>query len=340
MKTALWAAALLALGAALVCAAEPAAPAVPPAPPLDLSQQFADFEHNSTLGAALSMRAGTPAELKEVADLAERGLKQARDAVASHPDSADAQYLLGSWLLYGYRVVEVRSITFPPTAGEQSQLTSKVLQGLADDPQEGLAALKRAADLAPTRAGYFLDYAAALADYDRIPEATELLKAAWAGKPPLTTEEKIYAAVLLSDIAAYQGRLEEAREWIYAALALTEPGARAVERLRSLDWVQAQAAEAAAAEPLPEEAPHEPAAEQSQQQPEPQQYEEQQQYPSEEYYEEQSEPETYEEEYQPEDYGAGAYEDQPDIQYFPPDVDYAVPADPQPPADPCADQYP
>ena len=279
MKISVWTVGLLVLTLCAASAAQPAAQAPP-----DFSQEIRDFESNAALGSPLTMRAGTPAELELLNQLADRGLKAAREAVAKYPDSAEAHYLLGSWLLYGYRVVEVHRISSQPETGETTEVAPKVIQG-TDDPDEGLAEFKRATDLAPTNGGFLLDYAAALADYDRMPESTALLRAAWAGKPPLTQEEKAYAGLLLSDLSAAEGRLQQARDWIYAALSLTDPGARAVERLRYLDSAQVAAAQAAQA--APEQAPQQAPTGEAQ----------------EEYQPEESQPEGY----QPQDYGTEEY---------------------------------
>ncbi|UCC68883.1 MAG: hypothetical protein JSV79_02865 [Armatimonadota bacterium] len=241
MKTGCWAIALVVLAIGVAWAAEPAVQSDEEQPAAGLSGTTRDLERNVALGAALTMRAGTPAEFEEVSLLAERGLAAARAAVAEHPDSAEAHYLLGSWLLYGYRVVEVRSISFDPRQGERAELLPKVVLGLSEDLEEGLAALLRATELAPQNGQYLLDRAAALLDCERPLQAMAILKAAWAGEPELSPLDKMEAGLLLSDIHAYEGQLRQAREWIYAALALDAAAARAVSRLRHLDAAQAAA---------------------------------------------------------------------------------------------------
>ena len=259
MKTACWTAVLLLVCVWFCWSAETAT-----GPAIDLTEQMREFERNTALGAALSMRRGTPDEYEEVRTLAERGLEAAREAVAAHPDRPEAHYLLGSWLLYGYRVVEAQIITSDPVRGSSTQTVSRVAQGPADAPEEGLAAFLKVTELAPTRGAYLLDYAAALGDYQHPVAAIGILKKAWAGEEPLTPEEKVQAGLLLSDAHAILGQLDAAREWIYAALALEPAGARAVMRLRYLDaadaaaaaeqeWVAQQEAEAAAEEVYEEE---------------------------------------------------------------------------------------
>jgi hypothetical protein len=213
----------------------------------DLSGPMRDFERNASLGATLAMRGGLQAEFDEVQDLAERGVAAARQAVAKQPGSAEAQYLLGSWLVYGYHVVEVQRITADPVGGERTEIEARVILGLADTPDEGLAALLRASELAPKNAQYALDYATALMDCDRVPQALAVLKKAWAGDTDLELkpEEKMLAGLLISDGYAYEGQLEQAREWVYTALSLNPAIAKAVERLRHLDAEQAAAVEAA-----------------------------------------------------------------------------------------------
>ncbi len=216
-----------------------------------IEQGMRDFDRNVELGAILEVRSGTQAELGELRLLAERGLKQARDLVAQQPDSADAHYLLGSWLLYAYRVVEVEQITFDARTGPKSETASRVSQGLATDPDEGLKALQRATELAPQNGEYLLDYAAALADYDKTYEAQGILKAVWAGQPDLAADYRMRAGLLLATIAEAAGDIAGAREWIYSSLSLHPIAATAVEQLRRLD--AAEAAAGAAVEQLPGE---------------------------------------------------------------------------------------
>ncbi len=259
MRTACWTTVLLLVCVCFCWSAETAT-----GPAIDLTEQMREFERNTALGAALSMRRGTPDEYEEVRTLAGRGLEAAREAVAAHPDLPEAHYLLGSWLLYGYRVVEAQIITSDPVRGSTTQTVSRVAQGPADTPEEGLAAFLKVTELAPTRGDYLLDYAAALGDYERPVAAIGILKKAWAGEGPLTPEEKVQAGLLLSDAHAILGQMDAAREWVYAALALEPAGARAVTRLRYLDaaraaaaaeeeWVRQEEAEAAAEEGYGEE---------------------------------------------------------------------------------------
>jgi hypothetical protein len=240
MKTGCWMAALIVICMGVAVAAAPAAQTA-----ADLSVPMRDFERNATLGAALTMRAGLPAEFEEVQQLAERGLAAARQAVARQPGSPEAQYLLGSWLLYGYQVIEVRRITSDPVGGERTEIEPRAVLGLSDTPDEGLAALLRAAELAPKDGQYVLDYATALMDCDRVSQALPVLKKAWAGEPELKPAERMLAGLLLSDAYAYEGQLEQAREWVYAALSLDPAAAKAIERLRHLDAAQAAVVEAA-----------------------------------------------------------------------------------------------
>lgn len=234
--------AVLAVAVIVACACvawagEPAAPGQ-----TTIADGMRDFERNVALGAVLETRAGTPAELGELRLLADRGLKAAQALVAKSPDSADAQYLLGSWLLYGYRVVTVDQIAFDATSGARTETVNRIIQGLSDDPQPGLDALKKSTGLAPNNGDYLLDYAAALSDWDRMFEATGILKGIWAGQPPLSQAQKMRAGILLSGISEARGDLATAREWIYSALSLDPAAAEAVEHLRRLD--AAQAAEA------------------------------------------------------------------------------------------------
>ena len=119
--------------ACVAWAGEPAAPG-----PAAIAAGMRDFERNVALGAILETRAGTSAELGELRLLADRGLKAAQDLAAKNPESADAQYLLGSWLLYGYRVVTVDQIAFDATRGARTETVNRIIQGLSDDPQPGL----------------------------------------------------------------------------------------------------------------------------------------------------------------------------------------------------------
>jgi hypothetical protein len=223
--------------ACVAWAGEPAAPGA-----AVIGDSMRDFERNAALGAILETRPGTPAEVGELRLLADRGFEAAQDLVAKHPNSADVQYLLGSWLLYGYRVVTVEQIAFDPTSGARTETVNRIIQGLSDDPRPGLDALKKSTELAPNNGDYLLDYGAALLDWDRLFEASGVLKGIWAGEPPLSQAQTMRAGMLLSGVSEAQGDLAAAREWIYSALSLDPAAAEAVEHLRHLD--AAQAAEA------------------------------------------------------------------------------------------------
>jgi len=222
----------------------------PTAAPPDLSALLArnqrDLERNTALGAALTMRSARQGELEELQRLAERGLREAEEAVLKHPDSAQAHYLLGSWLLYGYRVREVRSLV---VVGETAttRITRQVTQGLRDDVERGLAALKRACELEPDNARYLIDYGAALLDCDHLSEALTHLKAVWLKADEFAPADRLQVAILLSRVREAQGMLADARQWVYAGLERDPRNAAAVQHLRWLDQVLPEA-EAAAAE--------------------------------------------------------------------------------------------
>lgn len=243
MRVSCWAAMLILVCCFVSWGAEPeAAKSLTPR-----EQGEADFEQNVALGAALTMRAGLPGEMEGLSQLSARGLKAARDAVAAQPEAAEAHYLLGSWLLYGYWVVQMQRITIDSQGGTVTETVPGVVQGSADSAEEGLESLRRATELAPSNGRYLLDYAVALADYARPTEAMLVLKAVWAGQPELTPENRMEAGLILSDIYAAEGRLAEGREWVYDALSVKLENAGAVHRLRRLDSAQAEeAAEAAA----------------------------------------------------------------------------------------------
>ena len=240
MRVSCWVAVLILVCCCVSWGAEPeAAKSLTP-----LEQGEADFEQNVALGPALTMRAGLPGEMERLSQLFAGGLKAARDAVAGQPEAAEAHYLLGSWILYGYRVVEVQGIAIDAEGGTYTQTVAGVVQGSTDSAEEGLESLRRATELAPGNGRYLLDYTVALADYERPTEAILILRAIWAGQPELTPENKMEAGLVLSDIYAAEGRLAEGREWVYDALSVKPENAGAVQRLRLLD--SAQAAEAAA----------------------------------------------------------------------------------------------
>jgi len=213
-----------------------------------------DLDRNVALGTELMQREGSKQELDELQALADQGLKAARQAVAKDPKSAEPWYLLGSWLIYGYRVVEVEEITTDAAGDTTVQTVRRPQMGLADDPQEGLEALRRATELAPKHTGYGLDYAAAVLDTGHPLQARGLLQGLWIGKTPLTPGEKARTAVMLSDTYAAEGRLMEAREWLYVALDQDPANAEMVQRLRLID------VEMATPGPAPPEAPEEEAA--------------------------------------------------------------------------------
>jgi hypothetical protein len=204
------------------------------------------YERNAALGEALSVQPGKPAELQELQALAEDGLKTARELVTKFPESAEASYLLGTWLIYGYRVVEETRTTVDAEGVEHATTMQTVVLGLSDDCDEGLEALKRASVLEPARGKYVVDYCAALFDCGLGPEALDLLKAAWFGQPQLAIAEKTQAGILLSRIYLADLKPQEAREWAYSALAARPENVPAMQRLRQLDAGEKEQAGAAA----------------------------------------------------------------------------------------------
>jgi len=240
-RTALWTALALVMLAASGTAAQQTAErgssgaaALP-----TLSEQMKAFARNVSLGEKLMLRPGSPKELDELDGLARRGLAAARAWVEQDPDSADAHYLLGSWLLYGYRVVETRD-TFGMVGAGAGEVTRRVVLGLGDDCTEGLQALRTAALLAPDRGQYAIDYGAALLDCGESEEARSVLRDAWDGRAKLTVEERVRTAILLSRASLDLWRFAEAREWAYAALSQVPGNAPAVQRLKELDRAQAE----------------------------------------------------------------------------------------------------
>lgn len=171
-----------------------------------------DLERNVALGEALALRQGSADELKLVQKLADQGLRVARGLVAKKPSSAEAQYLLGSWLLYGYQVVESESVFFDAYGEEHREKMSVTAQGLSDNPTDGLKALQAAHVLAPQNGRYFVDYGAALYDWGRPDEAMSALKKAWVSAVEFTPQEKGRIALLMSDLLADQGEAPQARE--------------------------------------------------------------------------------------------------------------------------------
>ena len=205
-----------------------------------MSDQMKWFEQNMSLGQMLVLRPGTPQELDEVRTLAQLGLAAARQGAEQDPDSAEAHYLLGSWLLYGYGVVEDPHVIIDANGAERTEMARRVVQGLTEDYGEGLEALKRATVLAPARGQYLVDYGAALFDCGEPEEALAVLRGAWDTQTGLTDPERTQAAVLLSRICLDRWMFREAREWGYSALEVTAGNAPAVDRLRQLDRAQEQ----------------------------------------------------------------------------------------------------
>jgi tetratricopeptide (TPR) repeat protein len=194
-----------------------------------------DFDRNTTLGMQLETRTGSDAEFAEVRKLADQGLKAAREAVAKNPQSAEAQYALGSWLIYGYRAVTTQQTTTDATGEMHTATVRSVVRGLSDNPQDGLDALQKAAELAPNSGQYALDYAAALLDSERPDAAIGVLKTAWADKPELTPAEKMRAGLMLSDAYDSEEKPMDAREWLYSTLLLNPENVEIVRRMRLLD---------------------------------------------------------------------------------------------------------
>lgn len=200
-----------------------------------------DLERNAALGEALSQRQGSPEEYAVLQKLYDRGLTAAREFVAAKPNSPELQYLLGSWLLYGYRVTATENVFYDVNGEERRESVRAVLQGLAENAAEGLKALEVAHSLAPQNARYFVDYGAALYDCGHLWEAMEVLKKAWSASAKFPVQEKMRTALLISDVLADQGEISEAREWVYRALALDPKNQEVTPRLRRLDQMQIDA---------------------------------------------------------------------------------------------------
>ncbi|MGD0114056.1 MAG: hypothetical protein ABSD48_19540 [Armatimonadota bacterium] len=221
------------------------------------------FEKNTALGADLEGRVGTDEEYSQVQTLADSGLAAARNLVAANPQSAEAQYMLGSWLIYGYRVVTTQETTTDAAGEAHASKFRKVVQGLSDDSTEGLNALKKAMELAPGNAAYALDYTAALLDMGQPEQMIVVLEGAWNGNPPLDQQQQARAGLLLADAYFAQGRISDAREWLYSTLLLNPENADIVRRLRTLDAQEAAPVELLPAPSPPAEAPEAPSSEEA-----------------------------------------------------------------------------
>jgi tetratricopeptide (TPR) repeat protein len=221
------------------------------------------FEKNTALGADLEGRVGTDEEYSQVQTLADSGLAAARNLVAANPQSAEAQYMLGSWLIYGYRVVTTQETTTDAAGEAHASKFRKVVQGLSDDSTEGLNALKKAMELAPGNAAYALDYTAALLDMGQPEQMIVVLEGAWNGDPPLDQQQQARAGLLLADAYFAQGRISDAREWLYSTLLLNPENADIVRRLRTLDVQEAAPVELLPAPSPPAEAPEAPSSEEA-----------------------------------------------------------------------------
>jgi len=236
-------------------AAAPSRPAVP--------SGMQQFEKNTALGADLEGRVATDEEYSQVQTLADSGLAAARNLVAANPQSAEAQYMLGSWLIYGYRVVTTQETTTDAAGEAHASKFRKVVQGLSDDSTEGLNALKKAMELAPGNAAYALDYTAALLDMGQPEQMIVVLEGAWNGDPPLDQQQQARAGLLLADAYFAQGRISDAREWLYSTLLLNPENADIVRRLRTLDVQEAAPVELLPAPSPPAEAPEAPSSEEA-----------------------------------------------------------------------------
>jgi len=224
---------------------EKAAPAAASEPQASVVQSsMKDLERNAALGAALTHREGSPDELATVQKLADRGLETARALAEKDPKSAEARYLLGSWLLYGYRVVERERLVVDAGGEEHRRKVKVVVQGLSDTPQDGLDALRAAHVLAPANLKYLLDYGSALLDCDQSAEAMGVVRAVWSESMKLAPGEEAQVALLMSDIHLARGDVREARSWIYRALSAQPQNAPIVTRLKKLDALQEEAARA------------------------------------------------------------------------------------------------
>jgi thiol-disulfide isomerase/thioredoxin len=119
--------------------------------PLETAKQL--LAQNLEIGDVNAGRAVSPTAAEKTAKLMADGLVAARAAVKAQPKSAEAHYLLGALLSLAYRPAEGKE-------GERVML----VRGAKGQPEmmEGMAELRKGAQLQPQNVNYQLDYARAL----------------------------------------------------------------------------------------------------------------------------------------------------------------------------------
>jgi thioredoxin-related protein len=164
------------------------------APPSQLETAKQLLAQNLEIGDVNAGRAVSATAAEKAAQLMADGLVAARAALKAEPKNAEAHYLLGALLSLAYRPAE-------PAKGEERVLLVRGSKSQAE-MMEGLAELRKAAQLQPKSATYQLDYAKALLVGGQVKAAQVELDSIAKRFPNLKPDERAALAQLRTQAAA------------------------------------------------------------------------------------------------------------------------------------------
>ena len=155
------------------------------------------YEQNLALGRSLDGGAATEEQAAEAERLFEAALSGAQAEVRADPRSGEAHVLAGMVLCTGYRSVSV--------AKGEAGGTITVLRAGGSQCEEGLAEIRAAMRLAPTRPEYGLDYARALQACGKPDDGRREALALWDRRGGMSGEQCAECALVLADLAGQSG---------------------------------------------------------------------------------------------------------------------------------------
>jgi hypothetical protein len=201
-----------------------------------LAQARQAYEQNLALGRSLNGGAATEEQAAEAERLFQAALAGAQAEVRADPRSGEAHLLAGMVQCTGYRAVSVAS-------GEgEAEATITVLRAGGSQCEEGLAEIRAAMRLAPTRPEYGLDYTRALQACGRVDEGRKEAQGLWDRRTGMSGEQCARCALELADLAAQNGDKAGEATWLRRRLDYAPHDMATASRLIGVMAGQPQAA--------------------------------------------------------------------------------------------------
>jgi hypothetical protein len=166
------------------------------------------YEQNVALGRSLNGGGATEAQAAEAERLFEAALSGAQAEVRANPRSAEAHLLAGMVQCMGYRAVSV-------AAGEgEAGAMVRALRAGGSQCEEGLAEIRAAMRLAPTRPEYGLDYVRALQACGKVDDGRKEAEGLWDRRAGMSGEQCARCALELADLAGQSGDQAGEATWL------------------------------------------------------------------------------------------------------------------------------